>query len=375
MSTLTTDPDGYAIRPFETDDREAFVDLYTETFGPVDERWFAWKYEANPVSAEVPILVAEFDETLAGARPCVPFEVAAGGETALAIRWGDTMVHAEHRRRGLFTRMTRRMMDRYREGEPAFAFNNPNERSLPGYRKMGGRIARTMEDYYRIQDPGPILAAESEGAVPTTLRRVSGRVAGRYAGVRTRIGSALYDATGIAVERHDSVPSETFVDIYERMRPDRVHARRTRSSYDWRFGNPDWTYTAYVARRDGVPVAGIVAGRREVDGVATTNLAEVLPLLATDCNPAAGSALLSRVLRDSRDSHLVTHRGRSLPASLLRAYGFVPSDSWPLARATDEAPLLVYDLSGEGESAWQVNGLTLLCPDNWLLSSYEQDAR
>jgi GNAT superfamily N-acetyltransferase len=375
MTSAESVPERYAIRPFVSGDRASFLDLYRETFGVADEEWFTWKYEETPGTSEIPITVADHEGRIVAVRPCVPFEMRANGSSLPAIRFGDTMVHPDHRRNGLFTRTTERMMAEYRGREAVFAFNTPNHRSLPGYRKMGGRVVRTMNDYYRIQNPEAVAASAVEGRVPKPFLELSREATRLYNGGRTRIGSLRYDTSPITVERYGTVPAETFVDIYERTVPAHVHARRTAPVYEWRFRNPSWEYTAYVARREDGPAAGVVAGTRDLDGVRVTNLAEVVPLLESDCDRDAAAAVLSRLLSEHADSDLLTHRGRALPESLLRDHGFVPSDRWPLSRVTDTAPLLVYDLAGDDERSWQAAGMSLLSPSNWLLSSYEQDAR
>jgi hypothetical protein len=84
-ATRETD-DGYTIRPFESGDETAFVDLYNEVW-TADRRveWSDWRYRDNPYVDEVPMFVATFEGDVVATRPFVPFRVRADGETRLAF--------------------------------------------------------------------------------------------------------------------------------------------------------------------------------------------------------------------------------------------------------------------------------------------------
>jgi hypothetical protein len=169
--------DDYTIRFFEPADRDGFLELYRSVMGPATEAWFRWKYEDNPYVAHVPVVVAVDDaDGVVAARPQVPFRMQAGENRTLALRFGDTIVHEDHRRRGLFTRTTAFAMDYYSGQPPRFAFNFPNSLSEPGYRNVGGELVQELVTRYRVHDPGSVLEDRS---VPGSdgLAAVGGRLA------------------------------------------------------------------------------------------------------------------------------------------------------------------------------------------------------
>lgn len=361
----------YTIRLFEPDDRTAFIDLYDGTFGDGSEKWFNWKYVENPAVEHIPIVVAMCGDELAGARPCVPFRMRVGDHTVVALRFGDTMVHVDHRRRGLFTRMTRRMMEYYATLEPAFGFNHPNEFSMPGYRKLGGRVVGRMPVAYRIQNPAALLNGRIDGPAARGLSMAT-PLARAYLDGRERLAAPA--ESGVTVTRHGSIPVETLAELYAAGPPNGIHAERTAEFYGWRFRNPQWEYTAYVASRDD-PVAAVVTGTQRTGDVTVTNLTEVVPMAGNEGRAAAFSALIDRILEDTVDSDLLAYSGRAIPESLLGSVGFHRDTRPPLSWLANETRLVAHELSGEPCPTWSVNGANLLDRSNWSLSFCEQDAR
>lgn len=363
----------YTIRLSEPADMSGIVDLYDHTFGGGSEEWFEWKYVENPATEHVPIVVATHDGEVVGARPCVPFRMRVGEHTVGAIRFGDTMVDPNHRRRGLFSRTTRRMIEYYSALEPAFGFNHPNQLSLPGYRTLGGRVVDRFSVAYRIQNPAALLDGRTEDrAAHAHGARLATPFVRAYLEGRDRL--APDDVPGITVTRQDSPPAETLATLYETDPPTGIHAERTAEFYEWRFRNPKWEYVTYVASRDE-PIAAVVAGTGRIDGAAVTTLTEVVPMASNERREAALSALIGRVLEDHRDADLLAYAGESIPESLLRSAGFHRDTNPPLSWLANETRLLVHNLSDEQRPDWRVEGTNLLDPSNWSLSFCEQDAR
>lgn len=363
--------DRYAFRLFEPSDEEAFVSLYDETFGGGSEEWFEWKYTENPAAGYVPIVVATHDGELVGARPCVPFRMRVGDRTVEAVRFGDTMVHPDHRRRGLFTRMTRRMLEYYAALDPAFGFNHPNENSLPGYRTMGGRVVGRFPVAYRVQNPAALAGGRLDGPAALGVSAAT-PLARAYLDGRARL--SLVPDSGITVTRHASTPAETLAALYEAGPPEGIHAERTPEFYEWRFRNPQWRYRTYVAHDEG-PVAGIVTGTRRVGDATVTTLAEAVPMAGDGARREAFSTLVGRIVEDAADADLLAYSGRAIPEGVLAAAGFHGDDRPPLSWLARPNLLVAHELGGEVYPEWKVAGVNLLEPSNWSLSFCEQDAR
>ena len=63
-----------------------------------------------------------------------------GDRTLKAVRPVDTATHPDWRRRGLFERLTRELIEAMRKEGVAFVYNTPNPRSGQGYQKLGWRL-------------------------------------------------------------------------------------------------------------------------------------------------------------------------------------------------------------------------------------------
>lgn len=355
----------YTIREFRTDDVDGFLALFSDTFDSErSRRWFAWKYEENPYVDDVPIFVAEAGGTLVGARPFFALDMSVGGERRLALQPADTMVHPDHRRRGLFTRMTETAIEEYGDEEPSFFFNFPNENSSSGYLNLGWRTVTEQSTYYRIQNPSELARHRDSDA----LASVGGVVLDPLLSKYNRLSNARAPSEGdVTVRRYDSVPAATMASIADRAPTRGIHAFRDERFYDWRFGNPNWEYVAYVAEVAGEPVAGMVAGTSVGSGPTTTKVTDVVPVRRDAANDEL-EALLHRVVREHADSDLLAATA-ALPESSLRRAGFRGDDRPPISYVANRTTHVVRPFDGE----WVQNGVDIADGDNWRFTFSEQD--
>ncbi len=120
--------------------------------------------------------------------------------------------------------------------------------------------------------------------------------------------------------------------MYEKRPPDGVHALRDETFYRWRFASPAWNRATYVASRGDEPVAGVVVrNRTTADGVAVTQLADVVPLVGSERRTRALARLFERIIADHADSDLLAVAKGDLPRSLLTEFGFVGDATPPLS--------------------------------------------
>jgi GNAT superfamily N-acetyltransferase len=360
-------PVSYTVRPFQPGDRDAYLSLYRDVFdAPAEPAWFRWKYRANPYADEVPIYVAETDGQLVGARSFFPMPLAAGDESVLAYQPCDTMVAADHRRRGLFTEMTEAAIEAYRDGDPALCFNFPNDRTLPGNLDLGWRAVATQPIYYRIQRPAAITGSRADGQITGPLSRAVASAAGAYYRVRDAVAGP--DGSPPAVERRPGVPTDVLSDLYRDAVPDSVHTHRDERFLDWRFENPRWDYETFLAHEGGSVVGAVVVGSRNRYGFERANIADVVPL--SEPRPGVVRALLAAVVDRHRDAALCTAMPGPIPTTALSAFGFRPDTAVPLSLTTETTTLVVRPLSDEGRT---VGGRSVEEPTNWSLTFAAQD--
>jgi GNAT superfamily N-acetyltransferase len=362
--------DAYRVRWYDPGDREAFLSLYGEAFGGGSDEWFAWKYLENPRTSHVPILVAESEDgEFAGARPQVPFLMRAGDDTGLVLRFGDTMVHPDHRRRGVFSSLTERALEHYGRMPPRLCFNCPNHLSRPGFLDAGGTLVTELTSFYRVQNPEAYLdVPDTAGALVGAVGRAATR---GYHRLRRATASAPDDVT---VVRHDGVPVELLASLYERGVPRRIHAVRDERFLRWRYGNPQWEYAVHSARDGGRTVAALVTGRGRQGGNDVTAIVDALPLTGGETRRRGLRALLAAVLPRHADADVVAYSGRSIPREVLSSFGFLDDASAPLSWPASQSTLLAYDLTDESEPSWSLGGVDAREADGWSLSFTELDA-
>lgn len=365
MSSEATREPEYIVEPFDAADTEEFLDLHSRIFDPDHDRdWFAWKYGDNPYVDHLPILVAKRDGDLVGARPFFALDVLVDGERHLALQPGDTMVHPDHRRQGLFTRMTEAAIERYTDGEPSFFFNFPNSQSGPGYLKLGWKTVAEEATYYRIQDPSAVGLDDSGSGLASVASSVAKPLLDGY----NRFSNARINGdSGVAVTRYEDVPPSVMAEIDGERSPGGIHVARDEQFYGWRFGNPEWEYAAYVAESRGDPVAGMVVGTSVGSGETTTKITDVTPL-PPELDDRVLEALLARLVTDYSDSDVLAAPA-ILPRSTMRAAGFHRDDEPPLSLQANQTTHVVRSLTGD----WTMDGVDLTDEDSWRLTFSEHD--
>lgn len=138
----TGHPDGLTLRRAVDDDRSAVIELCRASLGWVDgdpnEAFFSWKHDENPFGAS-PSWVAESpDGAIVGLRVFLRwrFRDQAGNELS-AVRAVDTATHPDWQGKGIFTKLTLSAIPDLRDDGVDLIFNTPNDKSRPGYLKMG----------------------------------------------------------------------------------------------------------------------------------------------------------------------------------------------------------------------------------------------
>lgn len=361
MTRSTSDPDlaDYEIHGFSASDREPFLELYGSVFGTrPTAAWFDWKYRRNPFADSISIAVAERDGDLVGARSFMPLVLATPRGSVDAVQPCDTMVHPDHRRRGLFTRMTRFALERYGVDGPAVAFNFPNEATLAGNLDLGWTLVENLHVAHRVQAPSALLAS-----VPLPLARPLDAATTTW--LRLSTGLRAPGSAGVTVERRAGVPADLLADIAD---PPSVafHVPRDARFYAWRYARPDREYETYLARTDGrVEGAAVVSGGE--DGA---RIMEFVP--RTDRRAAVTAGLLGAVLRRHADAALVSAVAGDVDPSLMSSFGFANAETPLIGRRFGTRPFAVRPFDPEGID-WVLDGVDLRDPEHWLVSFGDLD--
>ncbi|WP_224333416.1 GNAT family N-acetyltransferase [Haloprofundus halobius] len=362
----------YRIRGYEAGDRDGLLALDRAVWNrPRGREWFDWKYAKSPYVDHVPIFVAERDGEIVGARPFLVLPLRAPSATGIAFQPADTMVHPDHRRQGLFTRMTAAALSHYADAAdgPDLYFNFPNDMSRSGYEKLGWRNAGRRTTFYRVQNPSALVGTRLN-EVGESFARLTTPVARRY--YRTRDRAARTDRRFV-VHRHRTLPVERLADLYERSVPDRLHAHRDERFYRWRLSSPLWRRITYVVEDEDGALVGLVARTRTTkDGVTITQFAELTPLVGGDEWLAGVSRLFEAALEEHADSDIVAAAGSGLPREFLAEHGFLADDERPLSLLTrSRATVVARPTTDDGP--WEFGGVPLDERKSWYVSFLERD--
>lgn len=96
-----------------------------------------WKHHSNPFGPSL-VLVATSGDQIAGVRAMMRWQMQTStGDVVNAVRPVDTATHPEFARRGIFRDLTMSALDIARDEGVQLVFNTPNQKSAPGYLKMG----------------------------------------------------------------------------------------------------------------------------------------------------------------------------------------------------------------------------------------------
>lgn len=99
------------------------------------ENW-NYKHVDNPFGVS-PVLLAEENNKLVGVRAFMCWTWQIKEDSFISYRAVDTSTHPDFQGRGIFNKLTLSALDLIGEEGSCFVFNTPNDKSRPGYLKMG----------------------------------------------------------------------------------------------------------------------------------------------------------------------------------------------------------------------------------------------
>ncbi|WP_336024794.1 GNAT family N-acetyltransferase [Halobellus salinisoli] len=358
----------YEIRRYCPRDRAGFLSLYESVWGrPKGRAWFDWRFESNPYADRVEIIVAEHRGTVVGAEPLLAFPLATDEGSITARQPVDWIVHPDHRRRGLFTRMTEELLSTAAERTPLL-FNFPSALLRPGLEKFDWTELGSVPTRYRLHNLTR-FAPEDGGLVPRAIG-VAAR-AGSPA-LRTCLGAverATSRSTAVDVDRVDRVDVPAVRAVYRDTRPDAIHVPREEPFLAWRFSNPRWETTTYVAREGERPVATIVAATERVDDSVLTRILDVQPMGGDGERAAAFEAALCALVSDHTASDCLEAAATPFP-EVLRRHGFLSDAGFPLAHVSTPTTHAVRPLTSDVDNAL---GCDVLDAEEWILAMGDRD--
>jgi GNAT superfamily N-acetyltransferase len=278
-------------------DLESILGLARRALGWKDDdtAFLRWKHFANAFGVS-PMWVALDGERIVGFRCFMRWEFTGrDGDRLRAVRAVDTATDPEYQGRGIFRRLTLGAIEELRDEGVAFVFNTPNDKSRPGYLKMGWREVGRL--------PVAVMPARPRAALVLHTARAP---AGRWP-VPTSAGEdptrVSEDAAGLA-ELLDSQPA-----------PIALTTRRGVEYFNWRYGYQPLGYRVVLlgaSVRDGLAVFRCRQRGKAVE-------ATVCDVLAPEDDPRVRGRLLRRVRAEANADYLMAIDRRPFgPGPLVR---------------------------------------------------------
>lgn len=279
------DVDNLEIRPWAPRDLPAVLELLRVSFGDAGIRWteavWRWKHLENPFGVSPGLLAISGDRPVA-LRLFLRWRfLDQEGAVVPAVRAVDTVTHPDWRGRGLFTRLTRELLQEIETEGVRLVFNTPNPRSRPGYLKMGWRKAGRVPLLLRVVRPWRLaraLTATWESPLPDLSRfpMVTGHLEA--------------PETGELVRAPAPAP--------------RLTTDRCTDYLRWRYARPrsipGLGYYALWDESAGAR-AGLIFRARRRRGLSEIDIAEILmPKVPVSAAVDLAARLLRRLARDSR---------------------------------------------------------------------------
>jgi GNAT superfamily N-acetyltransferase len=316
------------LRAVEDGDRAEVLAVLGESLGWDDPETFGayldWKHTANAFGRS-PGWVAVVDGRVVGVRLFLRWGFRRDGSPLRAVRAVDTATHPDHQGKGIFRKLTMVALDAMATEGIDFVFNTPNDRSGPGYLKMGWEsVAANVPLAIRLR--------------PTRLHRsLRARAGGDRWGAPCPLGQpadSLLGQTGLVEDLLAAAPSP---------RPGTLVTDRSAAYLTWRYaGLARLGYRVWPIAGD--PAEGVLVFRLRRRGAAL-ELDAVEPLVPAGAERAAGRAAV-RLLRATGADHLVSlpSDGVPVPGALpVRRMG--PTLVWRAVASRDRPPLAHWALT------------------------------
>jgi GNAT superfamily N-acetyltransferase len=312
-----------SIRPMEPADERQVLALVEMALGhrrdARNAAFFGWKHRENAFGVS-PAWVALDGDQVVGFRTLMRWEFASRTGPVRAVRAVDTVTHPDHQGRGIFSALTRRAVDELRSDGVDFVFNTPNDKSRPGYLKMGW------------QPVGRLQTGLRPASVPALPRIANSRVPAEIWSIPSRAGMPPHEVLS------DDKAVSRLLDAV--VWPAGVVTRRTPAYLRWRYGFAPLAYRALLAGSDIAD--GLLLFRLRRRGRATELV--VGDLLLPDTEPAAARRLVRAALRASGADYALGLR--TTPTSgLLPLPGQGPMLTWRPLAADSMPPLGDWRLS------------------------------
>lgn len=254
-------------RPATPRDDPGIREVLNATYGKqaASSITFDWWCKSHAAVSHA-ILVAECNQRVVGLQPIQFFSYQERQCNLLGGMLTGVAVHPEFRRQGIFLKLVQTSeAEAWRIGA-RFVVTMPNERSRPGFLKMGYTDLGQRRFAFRMLDPN---------ALGRRLHALLDPIIGIGSRVTQAVLKSCRSSGQHEIVEYKEVP--TAIDQLEQMNAELypgVRLQRIKSWWDWRYRqNPERDYRLFVARDKAAQIRGFAATASEVrDGLSVAYL-------------------------------------------------------------------------------------------------------
>ena len=252
---------GYQISLYKGDQISEVVELLGDNLWEASyERnasYFGWKYHLNPYATQPMGVVAVHEGTIVGFRGYFATNWYLGSvenKTAILLP-GDTVVHSNHRRKGLSVAMGNLAMEHFASRYSVFLNTTARKNSLPGYLRMG--FAPLQNKAYYLKSS---LAVDVKVICRAVLKKRN--KPGELPLSESKI--SFGDFGDIVVSKSPRPDEMARLASSNTEFPAKIALVQDREFFRWRYANPKGRYAFYFFRRDGA-ILGYLVIRQQDD--------------------------------------------------------------------------------------------------------------
>jgi GNAT superfamily N-acetyltransferase len=289
----------YDIRPYARSDEGRVLDLMRLSLGETDtlkrtaEMW-RWKHESSTFGNSYVLVADGSDGNLLGLRAFMRWRFIYQGAPVEAVRAVDTSTHPGYRRLGVFSRLTKTALEQVTAAGAGMVFNTPNDKSLPGYLKMGWQVVGPVKPLVRVTNR-PAFAA---GIVRGRLLKRESRPRAQEEFFKKGLPESV--SALIASGRLDSL-----IAADARLWADYLHTDRSAAHLAWRYGShPTVPYRYALVESNGEVDACAIYRTNTRAGMKEVVLSEIL--LRRD-DTALVRELTDGLVRQLRADYLIAY--------------------------------------------------------------------
>lgn len=275
------------IRPYTPEDAPGVREVLQATYGnkATPAAVYDW-WSLGYAPADHGFMVAEADQRIVGVQPMELFPYADGDTSLLGGMLTGVAVHPDFRRRGIFMGLVQACEAAAWQRGAAFVTTMPNERSQPGFIKMGYVDLGRRRLLMRLLRPGPLGRLKAP---------VVGHLGGWLAGGLQWIWARMETTPGVSV-REVAAPGQGWDGLFQRQATclPGLGLCRSASWLKWRYAMaPGRQYRCFEAVTDDGDLVGVVVTTQEVRDAIT--MAYVMDLAVE--RPGLAGALMEPVLK------------------------------------------------------------------------------